>query len=74
MGNFLLFPLFHVTAYGEKVLENGEYQPYDPDGYLQKLQSEIPTVDPVIIRYLEECLSCFRQNLLLSAAVMLGCA
>jgi hypothetical protein len=74
IGNFLLFPFFHVTAYGEKVLENAEYQPYDPDGYLRKIQAEIPTIDLVIIRYLEECLSCFRRNLLLSAAVMLGCA
>lgn len=73
-SHFLDFPLFHVTAYGEMVLENREYQPYDPDGYLQKLRIEIPTIDPVIIRYLEECLSCFRQNLLLSAAVTLGCA
>ena len=74
MSHFLIFPLFHVTAYGEKVLENIEYQPHDPDGYLQKIKAEISTIDPVIIRYLEECLSCFRRNLLLSAAVMLGCA
>jgi len=67
-------PFYHVTEYGEKVLDNTEYQPYDPDGYLQKLQAEITTVDPIIIRYLEECLSCFRRNLLLSAAVTLGCA
>ena len=72
--HLLVFPLFHVTAYGEKVLENTEYQPYDPDGYLQKIKAEISIIDPVIIRYLEECLNCFRRNLLLSAAVMLGCA
>lgn len=74
MSHFLIFPLFHVTEYGEKVLENTEYQPYDPDGYLQKIKTEISTIDTVIIRYLEECLSCFRRNLLLSSAVMLGCA
>ena len=72
--NLLGFPLFHVTAYGEKVLENTEYQPHDQDGYLQKIKTEISIIDPVIIRYLEECLSCFRRNLLLSSAVMLGCA
>ena len=73
-SHFLEFPLFHVTTYGEKVLESTEYQPYDPDGYLQKIKTEIPIIDPVIIRYLEECLRCFRRNLLLSAAVTLGCA
>jgi hypothetical protein len=72
--SFLLFPFFQITKYGKKVLENTEYQPHDPENYLQKLQAEISTIDPVIIRYLEECLRCFRQNLLLSAAVMLGCA
>jgi len=73
-SHFLEFPLFHITEYGEKILQNTEYQPYDPGGYLQKIQAEIPTLDSVIIRYLEECLSCFRRNLLLSSAVMLGCA
>ena len=73
-SHLLTFPFYHVTEYGEKVLENTEYQPHDTDGYLQKIRAEIPTIDSVIIRYLEECLSCFRRNLLLSAAVMLGCA
>ena len=73
-SHLLTFPFYHVTEYGEKVLENTEYQPHDPEGYLQKLQADIPSIDLVIIRYLEECLSCFRRNLLLSAAVMLGCA
>lgn len=73
-SGFLAFPFYHVTEYGEKVLENTEYQPHDSDGYLQKLKAQITSIDPVIIHYLEECLSCFRQNLLLSAAVTLGCA
>lgn len=74
MSGFFQFPFFHLTSYGQRVLENTEYQPYDPDGYLRKIQAEITGIDPVIIRYLEECLACFRRNLLLSAAVMLGCA
>jgi hypothetical protein len=73
-SHFLIFPFYHITEYGEKVLENTEYQPHDPSGYLKKIRTEISTLDPVIIRYLEECLNCFRHNLLLSAAVMLGCA
>lgn len=73
-SSFLAFPFYHVTEYGEKVLQDSEYQPHDPDGYLQKLKEQIPSIDTVIIRYLEECLQCFRQNLLLSAAVTLGCA
>jgi len=68
----LIFPHYHLTEYGEKVLSEDEYQPYDPDGYLARVKDEIPGIDEVIVRYLEECLSCFRKNLLLAAAVMLG--
>ena len=74
LTGFLLFPSYHITKYGEQVVRDTEYQPYDPLGYLQKMRAEIPTLELVIVRYLEECLTCFRRNLLLSAAVMLGCA
>lgn len=70
----LVFPHYHLTEYGEQVVSATEYQPHDPDGYLARIKSEIPEIDEVIIRYLEESLSCFRKNLLLAAAVMLGSA
>jgi hypothetical protein len=70
----LNFPHYQLTEYGEKVVSAQEYQPHDSDGYLARIKTEIPEIDEVIIRYLEECLSCFRKNLLLAAAVMLGCA
>ena len=70
----LIFPFYHLTEYGEKVISTTEYQPHDPDGYLARFRADIPKIDDVIIRYLEESLSCYRKNLLLAAAVMLGCA
>jgi len=73
-GGTLVFPRYHLTEYGEKVVSTTEYQPHDPDGYLARIKTDIPEIDDVMIRYLEECLSCFRRNLLLAAAVMLGCA
>ncbi len=73
-GQPLVFPYYHLTPYGEKVVSNRESQPHDPDGYLAYIKTEIPSIDAVITRYLEECLSCFRRNLLLAAATMLGCA
>ena len=73
-GGTLIFPHYHLTEYGEKVVGTTEYQPYDPDGYLARIKTDISEIDDVMIRYLEECLSCFRRNLLLAAAVMLGCA
>ncbi|MCK4629341.1 MAG: hypothetical protein KAT56_10075 [Sedimentisphaerales bacterium] len=74
ISGFLDFPSYQLTEYGEKVVNETEYQPYDPDGYLRRIKGEIPQIDDVIIRYLEETLNCFRKNLLLTSAVMLGCA
>ena len=73
-GGTLVFPRYHLTEYGKKVVSTTEYQPHDPDGYLARIRADIPKIDDVIIRYLEESLSCYRKNLLLAAAVMLGCA
>jgi hypothetical protein len=70
----LVFPHYHLTEYGAEVLGNTEYQPYDPDGYLARIRTEIGDLDVVIVHYLEECLTCFRKSLLLAAATMLGCA
>lgn len=73
-GGTLVFPHYHLTEYGEKVVSATEYQPHDPEGYLARIKSEIAEIDEVIIRYLDESLSCYRKNLLFAAAVMLGCA
>jgi len=68
------WPWYRVTPYGRKVLEAREYVPHDPDGYLAKLQTDIPTLDPIIIRYLGEGLRCRVSGYLLAAPVMIGCA
>ena len=69
-----MLPYYRLTKYGQEVVNTTEYQPHDPEGYLSRIKSEIPNIDKVIVRYLEEGLSCFRRNLLLAAAVMIGCA
>jgi len=69
-----MLPHYRLTTYGQEVVNTTEYQPHDPEGYLSRIKSEITNIDKVIVRYLEEGLSCFRRNLLLAAAVMIGCA
>lgn len=65
---------FHkITEYGEKVLSEGEIQPHDPSGYIESLK-QIPSIDPIIITYVEESLQAYLKNLQLSAAVTLGAA
>jgi hypothetical protein len=70
----MAWPSYRLTEYGRHVLQEREYSPYDPDGYLRRLMEEIPGVDETIIRYVEESLSCLRANCLLAAAVTMGCA
>lgn len=68
------WPFYRVTEYGRQVLETADYVPYDPDGYLAQIQRDVPSIDPAIIRYLQEALGCFRAGHMLAAAVMTGCA
>ncbi len=68
------WPFYRLTKYGEGVVNNPEYQPHDPTGYLSRIQADLPTIDPAIVRYLEEGVKCYRNNLLLASAVMIGCA
>jgi hypothetical protein len=43
---------FHVTEWGKEALAKGTHTPYDPDGYLTRLQADLPTINPIIITYL----------------------
>lgn len=67
-------PFFYVTDFGKQRLKDGPKSPYDPDGYLRRLRTDIPDLDPVIVTYLNESLHTFRIGCLLSSAIALGCA
>src|SRR5205807_10599710 len=67
-------PFFHVTEMGERRLKDGAVTPYDPDGYIKRLQRSIPALDSVILTYLNESLHTFRISCLLSSTIALGCA
>jgi len=67
-------PWFHITEYGEKVLECGEYVPHDPAGYLDMLHTQCPNIDATVLAYLTESLNCFTRSNLISVVVMLGVA
>jgi hypothetical protein len=65
-------PHFHVTDRGRAALSAASPPPYDPDGYLKRLQADLPAIDPVIVTYLKESLHAFRIGCLLSSTVTLG--
>ena len=61
-----------VTAHGAKVLASAGPVPYDPDGYLQYLDSSVPELDAIVCEYIEEALETFRQGCLRATVVMVG--
>lgn len=65
-------PWFQVTDHGVQCLAAGQITPYDPSGYLARLQAEIPQLDATVVAYLAECLDCLRRQCLRACAVMLG--
>lgn len=73
-GNGWELPHCFVSPHGRKVLDNAEYEPHDPEGYLARLRKEVPGTDPVIEAYLVEALGCYRHRFHLASAVMLGAA
>ena len=73
-GNDQIWPWYTVTEWGEKALEAGEVVPHDPVGYIERVQSENPNLDPVMEFYLRESLQCFLTGTYTACAVMLGVA
>src|SRR5207253_1850209 len=75
LGDSLMsWPFYKLSEYGKQVLASPEYQPHDAGGYISRLKQQISTLDPDVIRYLDESLQCFQRGTLLASAVMLGCA
>lgn len=68
------FPFLSITEHGKTVLASSEILPYDPDGYLRKLKTDIPSLDPIIEMYVTESLQAYLRGLMFSSAVALGVA
>ena len=73
-GDDQIWPWYTVTEWGEKVLEEGEVVPHDPIGYIERVRSENPNLDPVMEFYLRESLQCFLTGTYTACSVMLGVA
>src|SRR5271157_986195 len=63
-----------LTDHGLKVVSERHPVPYDPDGYLARLQPATGGLSPTILCYLQEALSTFRSSNYLASTVMLGAA
>jgi hypothetical protein len=84
VGQNVLYPIlpesppnplfFGITEYGRKVISTNGPIPHDPDGYLAYLRREIPDLNGVIFRYVEESIRAYNINMLLSSTIAIGCA
>ena len=68
------WPFLSLTDHGLKVVSERHPVPYDPDGYLARLQQATGGLSPTILCYLQEALSTFRSSNYLASPVMLGAA
>lgn len=52
----------------------GQALPFEIDRFPETIQERVTECDPVIVRFVDEAISCVRANALLAAAFMLGAA
>ncbi len=65
---------WRLSAAGLRVIQGGPWEPADPEGYLRRLQQQVPSLDPLAERYVEEALRAFNARCYLATSVMLGAA
>ncbi|MBA8992155.1 hypothetical protein FHW23_003443 [Curtobacterium pusillum] len=65
---------WRLSSRGLRAAEGGSWEPQDVDGYLARLQREIPDLDRLVKLYLVEALRSFEARTYLAASVMLGVA
>jgi len=51
-----------------------ETLPFEIEAFPETIQQNIPTIDPVIVRFLSEAILCFKANSLLGCSFLLGAA
>lgn len=67
------WPYFHVTKYGLECLKKQDILPYDPDGYMKKINN-ISSIDDWEIFYIYQSLVCYNAGAFESSIIMLGLA
>lgn len=65
---------WRLSAVGITAASGGSWEPRDPEGYLRRLRSHQPPLDPAALDYVEEALRAFNARCYLATSVMLGVA
>lgn len=66
------FPWLRVTNYGLECIKEENLLPFDPEGYIREIKTQIPQLDEVALAYLAESITTYNKNCLLSATITLG--
>jgi hypothetical protein len=65
---------WRLSADGALAVKGGSWEPRDPDGFLRRLRRQVPGLDPIALKYVQEALHAFNARCFLASAVMLGVA
>jgi hypothetical protein len=64
-----------LSERGRRLVETeADYEPDDPEGYLEALRSKIPDLDELVLLYTHEALMAYEARCYLASTVMLGVA
>jgi len=67
-------PWLTITEHGKQCIQEQNWLPYDPEGYLKELKKQIPLLDENTLTYVGESVMTYNRDLLLSSTVTLGVA
>lgn len=66
---------YKLTPIGNLMVgKSTEFIFLEPENYVKKLKEDIDNIDSITISYIEESIKAYKENLLLSSTVTLGCA
>jgi len=65
---------WYPSSLGRRSVNGGPWEPDDSEGYLLRLREEVPQLDELALRYVEEALGAFNARCYLASSVMLGVA
>ena len=63
-----------LTNAGEKSASDEQFNPDDPERYLERLKNNVPELSSLVYQYTNEAVNCYYNESYLASAVMLGAA
>jgi len=65
---------WRLTGTGIKSANDEQFNPDDPERYLERLKKNVPEISPIVYQYSNEAVNCYYNQCYLASAVMLGAA